>query len=265
MTNNAISLRTLTERLNYGRMLITQFWEAELRLFQKAMGFRTPATVVFDYADLSDDSSQLRLLIELADRDLISVEALQEKFGLIPEIERLRRRREGKMRERGTIPPKAGPFHDADTVAKIKAILAGTGQYAPSELGVEMKPKKKGEKAPAEGEQKAQLELQDKANEQFEKQAVLVEQQTKLEDAKRQHTEKKGELADKAPKGPAPKGPGAKKPGAKKPGKGPAVQPKTKKKGEPGKGRPPGTKDSTQRKRKTVKPRQAVKGAEEEE
>ena len=38
-TNNFISLKTLTQRLQYGRDVLKQFWEAELEMVQKVMGF----------------------------------------------------------------------------------------------------------------------------------------------------------------------------------------------------------------------------------
>ncbi len=38
-TNNFISLKTLTQRLQYGREVLVKFWEEEIALVQKAMGF----------------------------------------------------------------------------------------------------------------------------------------------------------------------------------------------------------------------------------
>ena len=110
-TNNFISLKTLVERLQYGRDLLTMFWEEEIRMVQKAMGFRFPATLVFDQMTLSDDSAEKQLLINLADRDLISWESVVERFGESPEIEQVRLRRESRKRRDGQLPEKAGPFH----------------------------------------------------------------------------------------------------------------------------------------------------------
>ena len=93
-TNNYISLKTLVQRLEYGRGLLRDFWEKEIEMIQKAMGFRLPATVHFDTMVLSDESSEKNLLIQLVDRDIISAETVIERFGEIPEIERIRIRRE---------------------------------------------------------------------------------------------------------------------------------------------------------------------------
>ena len=39
-TNNFISLKTLTQRLQYGRDVLQRFWAKEIEEVQKAMGFR---------------------------------------------------------------------------------------------------------------------------------------------------------------------------------------------------------------------------------
>ena len=80
-TNNFISLKTLTQRLQYGRDVLVDFWEQEFALVQKAMGFKYSAKIEFDRMDLSNEDSEKGLLIQLADRNLISDELLQTRFG----------------------------------------------------------------------------------------------------------------------------------------------------------------------------------------
>lgn len=143
-TNNFISLKTLTERLEYVRQLIIEFWEAEFKLVQQAMGFRFSASLWFDRMVLSDEAAEKALLIQLADRDLISVESLQERFGECPEIEDVRIRREMKARIAEKIPRKAGPFH-SDHEGDLEKIFAQLGVVTPSELDVELLPRKPGE------------------------------------------------------------------------------------------------------------------------
>ena len=109
-TNNFISLKTLLERLQYGRDLLTKFWEKELEIVRKAMGFRYKAHIQFDQMTLSDEAAEKNLLIQLADRDIISHETLLERFKEIPQIENIRIKRELAKRET-TGPDKAGPFH----------------------------------------------------------------------------------------------------------------------------------------------------------
>ena len=109
-TNNFISLKTLVERLQYGRDHLVRFWEKELEIVRKAMGFRFKAHVQFDQMTLSDEAAEKNLLIQLADRDIISHETLLERFKEIPQIENIRIKRELAKRD-STGPEKAGPFH----------------------------------------------------------------------------------------------------------------------------------------------------------
>ena len=122
-TNNFVSLKTLIERLEYGREVLSQFWLNEIRIVQKAMGFRFPAQIHFDSIILSDEAAQKKLLMDLADRDIISQETLLERFREIPSIERVRVRREERERSNdNSSPNKAGPYHNPqhkDDIAKI--------------------------------------------------------------------------------------------------------------------------------------------------
>ena len=109
-TNNFISLKTLLERLQYGRDLLKKFWEKEIEIVRKAMGFRYKAHIQFDQMTLSDEAATKNLLIQLADRDIISHETLLERFKEIPQVENIRMKRE--IRKRDAVgPKKAGPFH----------------------------------------------------------------------------------------------------------------------------------------------------------
>tara|TARA_Y100000385_G_scaffold251545_1_gene274342 strand:+ start:8712 stop:10727 length:2016 start_codon:yes stop_codon:yes gene_type:complete len=109
-TNNFISLKTLVERLQYGRDQLVRFWDKELEIVRKSMGFRYKAHVQFDQMSLSDEASEKNLLIQLADRDIISHETLLERFKEIPQIENIRIKRELNKRD-SVGPEKAGPFH----------------------------------------------------------------------------------------------------------------------------------------------------------
>tara|TARA_Y100000004_G_scaffold19323_1_gene19882 strand:- start:2433 stop:4451 length:2019 start_codon:yes stop_codon:yes gene_type:complete len=109
-TNNFISLKTLVERLQYGRDQLVSFWEKELEIVRKAMGFRYKAHIHFDQMTLSDEAAEKNLLIQLADRDIISHETVLERFKEIPQIENIRIKRELAKRETSG-PDKAGPFH----------------------------------------------------------------------------------------------------------------------------------------------------------
>lgn len=147
-TNNFISLRTLIERLQYIRDTVTAFWMQEIRLVQRAMGFRFPASVVFDRMTLTDESAILALFIQLVDRNIISEETVQRRFGEIPELEKVRIRREVRQRDSGRMPDKTSPFHNPEQDKALEKIFAQTGAYAPSQFGVNLEPLKPGEKPP---------------------------------------------------------------------------------------------------------------------
>jgi len=146
-TNNFVSLQTLIQRLEYGREALTRFWNQEIKAVQKAMGFRFPATVEFEHANLGDVQSQLKLAIDLADRGVISDELLNYHFGHNPELERIRTNREQRERDAGRMTKKAGPYHDADFELSLKKIALQSGVVTPFQVGLDLPEPKKGEKA----------------------------------------------------------------------------------------------------------------------
>jgi hypothetical protein len=110
-TNNFVSLQTLVKRLEYGRAVVKSFWEDELEIVRKAMGHRQAPKIVFDHNILNDEASIKALMIQLADRDMISNDTLVEYFGEDPEIELVKMRREQRMRKNKQMANKAGPWH----------------------------------------------------------------------------------------------------------------------------------------------------------
>tara|TARA_Y100000593_G_scaffold93217_1_gene187262 strand:- start:8792 stop:10816 length:2025 start_codon:yes stop_codon:yes gene_type:complete len=121
-TNNFISLKTLVERLQYGRELLIKFWEKEIEFVRQAMGFRKPAHIQFDQMSLSDEAAEKNLLIQLADRDIVSHETVLQRFKEIPSIEKIRLKREQKDRANDTYPDKAGPFHNPNHKQEMEKI-----------------------------------------------------------------------------------------------------------------------------------------------
>lgn len=112
-SNNYVSLKTLIERLEYGRDILSEFWREEIKIVQKAMGFSSPAQIHFDTIVLSDEAAMKNLMLQLVDRDIISQETLLERFGEIASIEKVRIKREEKVRNNDPmVPPKASPFHN---------------------------------------------------------------------------------------------------------------------------------------------------------
>ena len=135
-TNNFISLKTLVERLQYGRDLLTKFWEKEIELVRQAMGFRYKAYIQYDNMSLSDEATEKNLLIQLADRDLISQETLLERFKEIPQIEKIRIQREVAERNDGATPKKAGPYHDPQQKEALEKIGFQSGKLLPKDVGL---------------------------------------------------------------------------------------------------------------------------------
>ncbi len=149
-TNNFISLKTLTQRLQYGRDMLVKFWEAEIEILQKAMNFRYPAKIEFDRMDLSNEDAEKALLIQLVDRNLISDELLQSKFGLDPDMEKSRLNREKKERVSQRMVPKSGPWHDPQFENALKKLSLQLGIVTPSQVGLELPKKKPSEKTAME-------------------------------------------------------------------------------------------------------------------
>ncbi len=121
-TNNFISLKTLVERLQYGRDQLTSFWENECEIVRKAMGFRKSPHITYDQMSLSDESSEKNLLIQLADRDIISHETVLERFKEVPGVEKMRLKREDKARDSDNLPEKASPFHNPNHGQELEKI-----------------------------------------------------------------------------------------------------------------------------------------------
>ena len=135
-TNNFISLKTLVERLEYGRSVLVSFWQEEVERVRQAMGFRLPAKIHFDTMVLSDEATEKNLLIQLADRNIISSETIVERFGEIPEIEKIRIRREDRDRKKEVIPQQAGPYHNPQHRNDLEKIALTKDAISPQDLGL---------------------------------------------------------------------------------------------------------------------------------
>lgn len=146
-TNNFISLQTLVNRLEYGRDVLTSFWKHEITIVQKAMNFRLPAKIEFEFTNLGDVASERALLLDLADRGIISEELLHHRLNSDAELERVRVNRETKLRENDRMVKKASPYHDPQIEDALVKVFAQTQTVTPSEVGIELKPRKKGEKS----------------------------------------------------------------------------------------------------------------------
>ena len=148
-TNNFISLKTLTERLNYVRNILLEFWNAQIKIIQESMGFRFPAQVEFDYMYLDDPTSVANLMLAMADRNIVSDEFVQRHIKARPETERRRVAREEKMRVREDL-EKVSPYHAVDKEYGLSKIALQTGVVSPTQVGVKLEDKKNGDKSALE-------------------------------------------------------------------------------------------------------------------
>lgn len=148
-TNNFISLKTLVERLNYVRDIIIEFWTEQIRLVQKSMGFRFPAQIEFDYMYLEDPAAMGTLLMNMADRNIVSDELVQRYVKAKPNVENRRVKRENDQKDE-----KVSPFHQVDQDHALKKIALQSGITTPSEVGLKLEEKRKGEKSALELKQK---------------------------------------------------------------------------------------------------------------
>jgi hypothetical protein len=149
-TNNFISLKTLTQRLQYGRDTLVSFWEKEIEIVQKAMGFKYAAKIEFDRMDLSNEDAEKALLIQLLDRNIISDEVVQSRFGFDPDMEKTRVNRENRERKTSRMPPKSGPFYDPMIEETLKKVALQLGIVTPSQVGLDLPKKKSSEQTAIE-------------------------------------------------------------------------------------------------------------------
>lgn len=145
-SNSMVSMQTLIERLKYGRSVLRNFWTEECKKIQLAMRYKTPAKVQFGKIMLGDETAAMKLLIELWDRNIITDDVVQESFDYFPEVLRPKLKKEYDNRVKGKMPPKGGPYFNPNVDDEMRKIILQKGGVAPSEVGLELLPKKEGEK-----------------------------------------------------------------------------------------------------------------------
>ena len=112
-TNNFISLKTLGRKTAIRQRSTYKVLGArDVRLLEKLWALENLAHIVYDQMSLSDESTEKNLLIQLADRDIISHETVLERFKEVPGVEKMRLKREDKARNSENLPEKASPFHN---------------------------------------------------------------------------------------------------------------------------------------------------------
>lgn len=149
-TNNYISMKTLVDRLSYGREILKSFWYKEVKRLQEAVGFVGMPDIYFEHMSFTDEAAYLTLLLNLADRNIISDKAIRERLNMSETIENARLKSENGGRDNQKLPPKASPYHNPQHDKDMEKILLQSGSVPPSQVGVRLKDKKPGEKPPAQ-------------------------------------------------------------------------------------------------------------------
>ena len=141
MTDNFLQIKTLVERLNYGRNVLNKMWMKELNLVRAALkgkpGFnwKIAPKISYDHMSLTDEATQTKLVLDMLDRDMISKETAQCILGADPDLERARLFRELSDRKKL---PKVSPYHDAQPDLSLQKIFAQRGAVVPSEVGLKL-------------------------------------------------------------------------------------------------------------------------------
>lgn len=107
-----LGVRTLLERLEEGRNTIIRWLTLELELLIQTLGIRKLPTIKFGKMSLRDEKAEKQLIIQLLDRNIISIEAVLETFGEDFTIELERLREEEKIREDTGLLQKHSPYVD---------------------------------------------------------------------------------------------------------------------------------------------------------
>lgn len=139
-TNNYISLKILMKRLIYGQTKLREFWNAQIKEVQLAMGFAEPATIEFNNLEFGDEESERNLLVQLLDRDILSSERVLKVLGYDPRLENTRVMKENKQRQSGRRADKAGQYHNGEKDFTLQKVALERGWYAPEHVGLEKTP-----------------------------------------------------------------------------------------------------------------------------
>jgi len=107
-----LGVRTLLERLEEGRNTVARWLNRQLRTIAAIMGHRDIPTIRFGKMSLRDEKAEKMLIIQLLDRNIISIEAVLETFGEDFEIELERLKEEAALREETGVFQKHSPYVD---------------------------------------------------------------------------------------------------------------------------------------------------------
>src|SRR5690606_24075941 len=96
ISNNTIAMKALVERLEYGRKILTNFWNEQLKILQTAFQWKHAPRISFDHQVMTDDVMERKIMLDLFDRNVISLEKLRQLCRQDPVLEEMRVKREHK-------------------------------------------------------------------------------------------------------------------------------------------------------------------------
>lgn len=134
-----LSLKTLIQRLNYGRIYLIDFWMKQIKKVFEIFGFKTDQDPIieFDYMVLSDEAAEKKLLLDMIDRDIVDLDTVRSRFNMNSEL--IKPKLKGEMGDRGgDIPVKAGPYHNSHIEDDMKKTLLINGKVRPDEIGLDL-------------------------------------------------------------------------------------------------------------------------------
>lgn len=147
-SGSVIGIKPFIERLQLGRDYLNDFWYEEIRIFKEAIGDKQDASILYDNMNLFDEAAEQMVWVQLLDRDVVSAETMQSRFGLSPAVEAARLRAETRKRGKGNMLPKASPFHNDAQHENSKELAAlNQGTVSPTEVGVKKKERQPGDKS----------------------------------------------------------------------------------------------------------------------
>lgn len=93
-SSSFLSVRTLLERLETGRNEVKNWLLKEVRRIMKAFGWTVEPHIRFGHMSLRNEATEKALLLQLADRNIISSETVLQQFGENKDVEFERMKRE---------------------------------------------------------------------------------------------------------------------------------------------------------------------------
>jgi len=149
MSTDFMQIKTLVKRLEYGREQLMVFWLGEIEIIRRVMsgrkGFSSKKMpdIIFDHMSLTDEAAQTKLILDMLDREIISIKTAREDLGYIHSLEESRLDEEIETRAKK---PKVSPYHASQPDHDYKKLFIQRGVMTPSQVGLELPDPKPSEK-----------------------------------------------------------------------------------------------------------------------